>query len=414
MGREIAVLLKGYPRLSETFIAQEIRGLEQRGLRLRIYSMRQPTDFRRHPVHEEIQAPVVYLPEYLYRAPLKVAAGFWACRARSGFAAALRAWVKDFIRDPTPNRLRRFGQALVLARELPDSVGHIHAHFLHTPASVARYAAMISGRRWSCSAHAKDIWTTPEWEKQEKLAECAWLVTCTQVNQDHLRGLTADPAKVELVYHGLDLGRFPCRPVNADSERDGSSDARAVRLLCVGRAVEKKGLDSLLQALARLPPALHWEFHHVGSGPLLKRLKRACRRLGLSARVHWDGALPQAEVIARYQAADIFVLASCIARDGDRDGLPNVLMEAQSQRLACISTRLSAIPELVADEKTGILVAPKDPDALAAALTRLIQDPALRQRVGSAGESRVRTEFRFTDGVERIAAKLTGMLDASK
>src|SRR5205085_2383804 len=138
---------------------------------------------------------------------------------------------------------------LVLAAELPPGIGRLHAHFLHTPASVTRYAATMLGIAWSASAHAKDIWTTPEWEKREKLADCAWLVTCTGVNEAHLSSL-APPGRVELVYHGIDAARFPASPPSRP-QRDGSTEA--VEILCVARRVEKKGIDVLLEALARLP-----------------------------------------------------------------------------------------------------------------------------------------------------------------
>ena len=175
----VAVVLKGYPRLSEAFIAQEIAALERRGLDILVVSLRHPTEERTHPVHAEIRAPVLYLPEYLYQEPLRVLRAWRQVRRRSAYRAAFSLWLRDLARDPTPNRIRRFGQALVLAAELPGDVRHLHAHFLHTPASVARYAATLAGLAWTCSAHAKDIWTTPEWDKREKLASCAWLVTCT-------------------------------------------------------------------------------------------------------------------------------------------------------------------------------------------------------------------------------------------
>ena len=155
-------VLKGYPRLSETFIAQEIRALEQRGLVIRIASLRHPTDRKTHPIAAEIKAAVDYLPEYLYREPLRVWRGWRRARRLPGYRAARTAWLRDLRRDRSPNRGRRFGQALVLAAELPATVQHLHAHFLHTPASVARYAAMMTGRPWSASAHAKDIRTTPK------------------------------------------------------------------------------------------------------------------------------------------------------------------------------------------------------------------------------------------------------------
>src|SRR5207237_874045 len=163
--------------------------LERRGLDILIVSLRRPTDERRHPVHREIRAAVHYLPEYLYREPLRVLRAWWALRGTARYAQARRVWLNDLRRDPTPNRLRRFGQALVLAAELPRDVERLHAHFLHTPASVARYAAILRGLPWSGSAHAKDIWTTPEWEKREKLASCDWLVTCTRTNHAHLAPL---------------------------------------------------------------------------------------------------------------------------------------------------------------------------------------------------------------------------------
>ena len=203
----VAVLLKGYPRLSETFIAQEIAALESRGLKILIVSLRHPTDGRTHPVHDEIRAAILYLPEYLLVEPLRVIRAWLRERKKAGYQATRNLWLRDLLRDPTPNRIRRFGQALVLANELPADVRHLHAHFLHTPASVARYAALLAGLPWTGSAHAKDIWTTPQWEKREKLACCEWLVTCTAANQAHLAAL-APPGHVELVYHGLDLSRF--------------------------------------------------------------------------------------------------------------------------------------------------------------------------------------------------------------
>ena len=395
----IAVLLKGYPRLSETFIAQELLALERRGLALRLVSLRRPTDPAIHPVHREIAAEVDYLPEYLHEAPLRVLRAWRRARRLAGYGRAWTAWRRDLRRDPTRNRVRRFGQACVLAAELPAGIEHLYAHFLHTPASVARYAALMTGLPWSCSAHAKDIWTSPDWEKREKLAELAWLVTCTEAGRAHLAALSPDPARVSLVYHGLDLERFPPRPAATDG------GTGPVRLLTVCRAVEKKGLDVLLEALARLPTELDWRLTQIGGGALRDKLRRQAERLGLAARIEWLGAQPQEAVLAQYRAADLFVLASRIADDGDRDGLPNVLMEAQSQGLACLASDVAAIPELIHADETGLLVPPDDPDTLAEALARLIRDPALRARLGAAGERRVRRDFGMTAGIDALAAR---------
>jgi glycosyltransferase involved in cell wall biosynthesis len=400
--REIGVVVKGWPRLSETFIAQELRALEARGLRLRIYSLRHPTDRKVHPLNQAVAAPVVYLPEYLWREPLRVWRAWRAARRLRGYRQARRAWLRDLRRDPTPNRIRRFGQALVLAAEREPAVAQLYAHFLHTPASVARYAALMTRLPWSVSAHAKDIWTTPEWEKREKLQEAAWAVTCTRAGAEHLDSLA--PGKVTLAYHGLDAARFPAAV--AHSGRDGSDASDPLVILSVGRAVPKKGYEDLLAALALLPPELHWRFVHIGGGPLLPALKQQTSALG--DRVTWRGAQVEDEVRAAYRAADLFVLASRIDGNGDRDGLPNVLMEALSQGCPVVATAVSAIPELVVDGVTGALAPAGDTAALAAAIVRLARDPALRARLAAAGEARVRRDFPLDRGIERIAALLLG------
>ena len=404
----IAFVLKGYPRLSETFITQEILALEARGLRLHLFSLRRPTEPHVHPVHERVAAPVTYLPEYLYQEPLRVLRAWRRARRLPRYREVRRTWLRDLARDRTPNRVRRFGQALVLASELPAEAAHVHAHFLHTPASVARYAARLTGRRWTCSAHAKDVWTIPEWEKREKLMDAEWAVTCTAVNRRVLDAL-APPGRVELVRHGLDFEEFPPARQDAGAAAGGETGTAAT-ILSVGRAVEKKGYPDLIAALARLPDSLAWRFVHVGGGPLGPELRRRAEQAGIANRVEWAGALARPELLARLRSADLFVLASRIARDGDRDGLPNVLLEAQSQGLACLATRVSAIPELVEDEVTGLLVPPGDPAALAAGMERLLRDPALRRRLGAAGERRVRAEFSSGIGADRLAAKFREVL----
>jgi glycosyltransferase involved in cell wall biosynthesis len=397
LGR-VAFVLKGYPRLSETFIAQEIAALERRGLDILIVSLRHPTDGRTHPVHGEIRAALLYLPEYLLLEPLRVIRAWIRQRRNSRYKDVRNLWLGDLARDPTPNRIRRFGQALVLADELPEDVRHLHAHFLHTPASVTRYAAMLKGLAWTGSAHAKDIWTTPEWEKREKLASCEWLVTCTAANHAHLSAL-APPGRVDLVYHGLDFSRFPFVEKSASS-----NGGKPAVILSVGRLVEKKGTDVLLEALARLPADLSWRLVHVGGGPLKEKLARHARQLGIADRVQWRGARTQVELLAEYRAADLFALASRVARDGDRDGLPNVLVEAQSQGLACVATRVSGIPELI-DDDTGVLVAAEAPAELAQALAALIADPARRRALGEAGRRRAQEKFGLEGNISRLARR---------
>lgn len=390
--RKIVVVLKGYPRLSETFIAQELLGLERAGFDLILFALRRPTDAQRHPVHDEIKAPVHYLPEYLHDEPLRVVRSLFASLLRPGFWRALKSLAADIPRDFTRNRVRRFGQALVLAAEWPQDAGWLHAHFVHTPASVTRYASQLRGQPWSCSAHAKDIWTSADWDLAGKLSSARWTVTCTQTGFDRLKKLANGSSSVHLSYHGLDLDRFGSFDA-ARKQHDGSAPDEPVLILSVGRAVAKKGYDTLLEALALLPGDLAWRFEHIGGGEELERLKALARKLGLEGRISWKGALAQKEVLEHYRSADIFALACRITADGDRDGLPNVLVEAASQRLACVSTDISGVPELLSSDETGLLIPSEDPAALAQALERLIRDPVLRARLGDAAERRVRGNF---------------------
>jgi glycosyltransferase involved in cell wall biosynthesis len=401
----VAVILKGWPRLSETFIAQEIAGLEARGVALEIWSLRRPTDKARHPVHDRVAARTVYLPEYLKDDPRRVLAAWRKARLLPGYRAARRKFLVDFRRDPSANRVRRWGQALVLAAELAPSVERLYAHFLHTPSSVTRYAAALRDLPWSVSAHAKDIWTSEPWDVTEKLADCSWLVTCTAIGLHRLKELAPRPERLKLVYHGLDFGHLP-PPRGARLRRDGSNAADPVTILSIGRKVEKKGYDDLLTALARLPPALHWRFEHVGAGELSDPLKAQAAALDIADRCTWHGAQPQKAVFAALARADLFALAAKKAADGDQDGLPNVLMEAAHQGLAIVSTRAAAIGEFISDGDNGLLVAPGAPDELATALARLVGDPDLRQRLASRASEIVRTRFSFESGVDWIASAL--------
>ena len=401
----LAVLVKGWPRLSETFIAQELVALQDAGHDFDIWSLRHPTDTKRHPLHDRFRGKVHYLPEYLYQEPDRVWAARHIAQSLPGYTRAFYVWRQDLRRDRTHNRIRRFGQACVLAAELPDTTRAMYAHFMHTPSSVARYAAIMRGLPWSFSAHAKDIWTSPDWEKREKLQAstfgAAFGATCTEIGARHLRNLADDPNRIELIYHGLDLSRFPAPPT-----RRIRMAGKLFRMLSVGRLVEKKGFDRLIRAFALLPPDLDWHWTHIGGGTLSEELRNLAEALGLSDRILWRGACDQPEVIAAMRQADLFVLPSRIAADGDRDGLPNVLMEAASQKLPILSTPVSAIPEFIQSGVHGVL-ADDAPEAMANAITTLAADPKKAAAMADAAYNRLTAEFRMDPGIARLSDRLT-------
>jgi glycosyltransferase involved in cell wall biosynthesis len=370
-----------------------------------IFSLRHPYDPASHPIHAEIEAPIYYLPEYAHDDPWRVLSAALRQCWKPGLWRALAGFCGDLWQEPTRNRMRRFAQALVLAQEMPASVEHYYAHFMHTPSSVCHYASIINRQSWGISAHAKDIWTIGERELRGKLAACDWVVTCTAANAKYLATLAPSADKVDLLYHGLDFARFD-ESASEAGRRDGSDPEQPLRLTSVGRAVDKKGYDLLLAALAALPPTLHWRFSHIGGGELLSALQGQARDLGLEDRIEWLGALPQSQVLAQYRDADLFVLPSRISADGDRDGLPNVLMEAQSQGLACLSTRISGIPELIIHGETGWLVEQQNQAELTQALQQLMTDPGLRASLAQAGFRRVREEFSMQAGIDRLMERL--------
>ncbi|WP_299916584.1 glycosyltransferase family 4 protein [uncultured Roseobacter sp.] len=404
----LGVIVKGWPRLSETFIAQELVALEEAGLTFEIWSLRHPTDHKTHPLHDRLRAPVHYLPEYLKDEPLRVLKGFFSALARPGFAAAWRAIRADYPRDRTPNRLRRFGQACVLARELPPETRGLYAHFLHTPSSVARYAAILTGVPWSFSAHAKDIWTSPEWELREKLSAeshgATFGATCTSFGAAYLKDLTDTPDRVDLVYHGLDLARFPAPPLRKP-RRPGDP----IKLMSVGRLVEKKGFDRLIQAFGLLPASVDWHWTHIGGGALKDELQALARTQGVAERITWHGPSDQPEVIEEMRAADLFVLPSRIASNGDRDGLPNVLMEAASQKLPILSTPVSAIPEFIDTGTHGILT-DDAPPSLADQIELIAASPENAQKMADAAYDRLVSAFQMHPGIAQLKARLTQML----
>ncbi len=402
----LAVIVKGWPRLSETFIAQELLALEQSGQRFDIWSLRFPTDKKTHPLHEKIAAKVRYLPEYLHQEPARVLRAYLKVRKLAGYKQARALWRLDYARDKTRNRIRRFGQACVLAAEMPVETLGLYAHFMHTPSSVTRYAAVMRGLPWAFSAHAKDIWTSPEWEKREKLSAATYGATfgatCTGSGAKHLRELADIPERMHLIYHGLDLTRFPEPPKRAATPKG------SIKLLSVGRLVEKKGFDNLIDALALLPADLDWQWVHIGGGELKTEMQNRADAAGISERIQWLGAMNQPEVIERMHAADIFVLPSRIAKSGDRDGLPNVLMEAASQRLAIISTPVSAIPEFIDTGVHGIL-SDDAPKPLSEAIYNLALNPAKRAQMTEAANARLKKDFTMMPGINQLDKLLRQM-----
>jgi len=413
----IAYIVKAWPRLSETFILNEIVGLERRGVSIRIFSVKDPNP---GPIHDGValvRANVTYLsPRRHWKSALP--GNFRSLRRRPG--RYLRTLLMALVKVLSHRRrhrgspalglralaaLRHFLEAGYLADVLfGQPATHLHAHFASSPALVALLTSRITGVPYTLTAHAKDIYVSHPDDLRAKLREARAVVTCTEYNRQHL--LSRYPrecgGKVLRVYHGLDLSPFRCAPSHLPEPQEQV-------ILSVARLVEKKGLDDLLAAveiLRRRGRRLRLEI--IGTGPLRETLTAQARQLGLGDRVRLLGAQPYEAVCLAYRRAAVFALPCRVAADGDRDGIPNVLLEAVASGVPVVSTPVSGIPELIECDRSGLLVEPNHPGMLADALDRILESPELRARLTEAARAKLAAHF----SLDHCSARLLALFQA--
>jgi len=389
----LGMILKGYPRISETFISNEIHQLEKQGFRLRLFSMRQPRERFTHQSVRQIRATVDYLPHslLLYFPKLLYHNLMLAIKNPENFKRAAGTAFRRLLRNRRIATIKHLLQAGYLVRRLlPKSdVTHLHAHFAHSPASVAMFAGQLADIPFSFTAHAKDIYTSDPAQLREKVALAEFVVTCTEYNKHYLietaHGVTTP---VQRIYHGIDLDLF-----SNDAEprlRPGPP----YNIVTVARITPKKGLATVYRALRLLcDQGVLLRHTLIGDGEDRKKILSLITELGLSGITQWLGTQPHEVVLEHYRRADLFVLGCEIATNGDRDGIPNVLLECMAMGVPVLATRVSALPELVEDGKTGLLVPPGQPEKMAQAMGRLLTDHALRNQIIPAARRRVTEQF---------------------
>ena len=393
----VAYVIGTYPMLTTTFIDREIETLCRRGINLRVISIRRP-------MGSECTAEAIGLakrPLYLLPADWRqvVAAHLGWAISRPGLFFALPVYL---LTCPYPSfsararTLLHFGEGVLAAYYLRgQGVVHIHAHFADRAAVVALVAARLLGISYSLFAHANDIYVNPVL-LPEKMQHASFVATCTEYNRAHLVALAADhhPRPVEVIYHGLDLHCFHPPKQRPMGQR---------RLLSVGRLCEKKGYGCLIRACRQLRDrGYSFVCDIVGDGPQRNEFQSLIDELQLADTVRLHGALPYRRVLAYYEKATVFALACVVAGDADRDGIPNVLLEAMAMRVPVVSTRLSGIPELIQDEVNGLLVPPGDVNALADGIARLWDDPSLAVRLADTGRATVERGFDIEKNVGRL------------
>ncbi|MGD9360363.1 MAG: glycosyltransferase family 4 protein [Desulfobacterales bacterium] len=387
------MILKGYPRISETFISNEILLLEKLGFCVHLFSMRNPRENFSHDSIKEIRAKVDYLPETLIKPLPRLLYHnlFLALKKPVLYAGALKMAYRRYLRTRKSATIKHLLQAGYLVRRfLPGSgVTHLHAHFAHSPTSVTMFASLLTGLPFSFTAHAVDIYTSNPAQLREKIQQAQFVITCTEYNRKYLSTLSDGAATpIHRIYHGIDTGLF------SGNGEDTQHPVEPYRILTVARFTAKKGLPTVLKALKQLSDRkVPLTYTLIGDGDEREKILALIKTLGLTPVTRWLGTQPHHVVLEHYQKADLFVLGCEVASNGDRDGIPNVLLESMAMGVPVVVTDISAIPELVEDGKTGLLVPPGHPRKLAEAMLRLLTDMQLRNRITVAARQRVATDF---------------------
>ena len=395
----IGYVLKMYPRFSETFVVTEILALQDQGAELDIFSLRPPTDGRFHEALSRVQAPVTYLP--MPGKPPEM----WAAMsgARELHRERFDACIGELLAAPPMDAC----QALLLAGLVRErGITHLHAHFGTVSAAVARLAARIAGISYSVTLHAKDIFheSVDDDELSARISDAAAVVTVSDFNERYLRERYGDAAHTLVrIYNGIDLEAFtPSRP-----------DDPPPLVVGVGRLVEKKGFHHLVDAVALLRDrGRPIRLELVGGGAEEQALRARVASLDLEDRVTFHGPLTQAETRERMRSAAVLAAPCVVGVDGNRDGLPTVILESLALGTPVVATPVTGIPEAVVDGRTGLLVSEGDTAALADALDRLVEDADLRCRLADQGRHHVEERFdarKNTRQLREVLGNLAGV-----
>jgi glycosyltransferase involved in cell wall biosynthesis len=400
---KVAYVIRSWPRLSQTFVLNEILALERLGVHITIFAMTPAAEPFAQPQVANVAAQVHYLDgpdrhsrsahrRLLARSPKRYAATLAFAVTRRGLRGGYTG----------SGALEAFDRAVLVADTLDSQrresrFTHIHAHFAHDPALIGLLAHRLTGLPFSFTAHARDLYQIPDSALVGRAKEASAVVTCCRTNVEHIAEVVGDGVTpVELIYHGVDLQMFRPAP---ERHRNG-----VPRIVSVGRHVEKKGFDDLLRACAFLAESgRKFSCEIYGDGPSRAQLEALRDQLGLNGTVRFCGPRTQAELLGVYQSADVFALTPRVTADGDRDGVPNVLVEAMACGIPIVSTRVGGVSELVGDGSNGLLAAANDPHGIAERLAELLDDAARRRRLGEEAARSVR-RFDGRTAALRLAA----------
>lgn len=396
--KKIVYIIGTYPLLTTTFIDREIIRLQNYGIELQIFSIRRPPqDIPLSDFQHQLKQQVTYL------LPIKILVLFFS-QLYFAFSKPKKYFetLAYLLTRPHPTKKARaksllhFGEGVYFSYFLRgQQIYEIHAHFLDRAATLALVAKRLLGIPYSLSIHAgADIYVDPVLIR-EKLLDARQAVTCTQYNKNHLESMVGSDLgqKITFIPHGLD----------ASSYHSKNSHSGKQLILSVGQLKMRKGFLQLVEVCKTLRDrGYEVDCEIIGEGPLRGALEEKIAEYHLEEAVILHGALPHETVLEKYRSATLFVMPCIQTEEGDVDGIPNVLLEAMAMRIPVISTRVSAIPELIVDQKNGILVNPDDHEQLFGAITNLLESPGKRGELGVGGRKTVVSEFDIEKNIDRF------------
>lgn len=404
MTLRVAYIISQYPEFHETFVAREVEALRLKGVSLTIFSLKTPTEeeLNLYPEH----ASFIVVSSFFASIPLVLANIKEAVRCPLRYLRAF-TWIIAAHRHSFLEMLKAiavFPKTVLYAHKMRGTCDLLHAHWATIPASMSVVVSILTGIKFSITAHAWDIFLSPQSLLREKIARACGVVTCTGYNVKYLKGLCReeDIDKIHLNYHGLDFGKFPL-PENRTDDRP------TFKIIAVGRLVEQKGFIHLIRAVSLLAErgiSIHLTI--VGVGPLLQVLQEEAKHVPHAGLIEFTGRMSHGETIARMMTSHLFAAPSVIAGDGDRDGIPNVILEAMACSVPVVASAVSGIPEVVIDGNTGCLVPPGDYEVLADTIARLVQNQDLAAQLADNGRRFVEQYFDVSENVNSFI----GLLDS--
>ncbi|MDA8195816.1 MAG: glycosyltransferase [Actinomycetota bacterium] len=416
MAVRIGYVVKRFPRLSETFILEEMLGLEERGFELVVYAIADPKEKIVDGEVAKLKAPIVYLANGKTNAITRVGLVvehmklllLSPTRYRSAIEALPMgkekgAWFKNVAYGI---RLARLAQR--------DQISHLHGAFLHSPASAALIATQLNGVTFSMAGHAKDIVQSSPISLSKKVERASFVLLCSakavrEVSKKASYGMDSGSSKLQLLRHGVDLDKF--HPSGIENQMAFTDPTCVIELVTVGRLVAKKGYDDLIDALAIVSASgRRFSLRMVGDGPLRRSLEDKVSLLGLKNQVTFVGSQDRRGVISELDRSSVFIHPSVLLPNGDSDGIPNVLLEAMASGKVVIGADIDGIKEAIDDRVSGRIYRSGDVIALAEVIAELIDDRSSLAELARGARQKVCDEFSKSKANDRVAQLMASVV----